>query len=494
MKKQKLYLHIGSTKTATTSLQKFLCDNRDILMNKYSLYYPFSKKYINGAMNYNGSYIFLLNTWKEQIQSLYEDCLQLRCGLIISDEFLSSAGEPDQYIEEIKKLFDVTCICYIRDPVGWCYSGWAQRVRTGGTALDFSAYVSKIEPTQVPAIQKWAASFPDIQLLSFEKHKKCMAESFLEQLSCPFDADFVPISYQNTAVPDMAIPLFRRCTELGLYRLVGKLSAYFECKKGYPRTEPFISQDQIDMILGYHKEWLSIVGGFLPPDEFVLTHEAKSGILHNEAQHADTTFLVDLIDIFYASFPLERLTSKVISSAGSHCMDRVPDNFDPYGYLALYPEALDSALDVYEHYSTHAGPNKLPHKNSGVTLDDLEAWFADSAFKNRCPDDFDVKKYLSLNRDVLEAIGCRKQSSEHKFFDPYHHYCNEGYKEKRRYKEMEVDELLTMSGQSPFKNLVPDDFDPRAYLEMNTDILSAGMDPYEHYSQHGVNENRTYKR
>lgn len=40
---------------------------------------------------------------------------------------------------------------------------------------------------------------------------------------------------------------------------------------------------------------------------------------------------------------------------------------------------------------------------------------------------------------------------------------------------------------------IPKDFDPEAYLELNPDVASAGVDPLVHYLEFGKHENRYYK-
>jgi glycosyltransferase involved in cell wall biosynthesis len=46
---------------------------------------------------------------------------------------------------------------------------------------------------------------------------------------------------------------------------------------------------------------------------------------------------------------------------------------------------------------------------------------------------------------------------------------------------------------SEFRNQVPADFDPEAYLFLNPDVLAARIDPFLHYVHHGVRELRRYK-
>ena len=43
------------------------------------------------------------------------------------------------------------------------------------------------------------------------------------------------------------------------------------------------------------------------------------------------------------------------------------------------------------------------------------------------------------------------------------------------------------------KSIIPADFNPNLYLQLNPDIAQAGADPVEHYLNHGFFENRRYK-
>lgn len=42
-------------------------------------------------------------------------------------------------------------------------------------------------------------------------------------------------------------------------------------------------------------------------------------------------------------------------------------------------------------------------------------------------------------------------------------------------------------------NELPEGFDPEIYLELNSDLMAAGVDPVQHYLEFGWNENRIYK-
>ena len=57
--------------------------------------------------------------------------------------------------------------------------------------------------------------------------------------------------------------------------------------------------------------------------------------------------------------------------------------------------------------------------------------------------------------------------------DPSQHYIDHGSKEGRKY--------------------LPNDFDPKKYLTFNPDVSAAGVDPGQHYIDHGSQERRRYK-
>lgn len=51
---------------------------------------------------------------------------------------------------------------------------------------------------------------------------------------------------------------------------------------------------------------------------------------------------------------------------------------------------------------------------------------------------------------------------------------------------------LKLYATSEYKMLVPVQFDLFTYLILNKDVLFANIDPYKHYYEYGVNEQRIY--
>jgi hypothetical protein len=61
------------------------------------------------------------------------------------------------------------------------------------------------------------------------------------------------------------------------------------------------------------------------------------------------------------------------------------------------------------------------------------------------------------------------------------------------YSKQASSQLVNIHADSYFKLLCPEDFDPQLYLLINTDLIKANVDPYEHYVNFGSIEKRRYK-
>jgi hypothetical protein len=66
-----------------------------------------------------------------------------------------------------------------------------------------------------------------------------------------------------------------------------------------------------------------------------------------------------------------------------------------------------------------------------------------------------------------------------------HKYCNQ---------ELSKEFINTFSlKKNDTKIYLPNDFDPKKYLKLNPDVDAAGVDPGQHYIDHGSQERRKYK-
>ncbi|WOH37520.1 hypothetical protein RI844_19500 [Thalassotalea fonticola] len=146
----KLYIHIGQEKTGTTSLQKFLCENRDLLFRDYGVLYPYQKylstdkrAFFNHA-KFSGaflppeqrSYVNMDNNIDAGIvvESLRKLISRKKPKVIIlSSEHFSSRYTQVQ-IEQLAKMIDfcnVKIISYIRRQDDYQISRFSEALKSG---------------------------------------------------------------------------------------------------------------------------------------------------------------------------------------------------------------------------------------------------------------------------------------------------------------------------------------------------------------------------
>lgn len=145
-----LYLHIGTPKTATTSIQIFCEANVEILEKKGFCYPRLSYSYPNVMNRRNAHFIvgrrYLENgkrdvqeedrIWNEEIGKIVEK-LQQNMNVILSDESIwyAFSVQKNKYWKLLKRLsqqhsFDIKIIVYLRRQDDFATSWWNQRIKS----------------------------------------------------------------------------------------------------------------------------------------------------------------------------------------------------------------------------------------------------------------------------------------------------------------------------------------------------------------------------
>lgn len=145
-----LYLHIGSPKTATTSIQHFCHDNQEVLNQKGYCYPDFGKSYPRVGVLRNGHFI-MAATQQAQSDSIEGEDQEFDAGfatiyelfqkhdnVILSDEGLWNYGYGKnsrvwrQLKRELDKgIFTIKVIVYLRRQDTYLFSWWNQQIKEG---------------------------------------------------------------------------------------------------------------------------------------------------------------------------------------------------------------------------------------------------------------------------------------------------------------------------------------------------------------------------
>ncbi|MDJ0507650.1 MAG: hypothetical protein QNJ64_00105 [Crocosphaera sp.] len=285
-----IYIHIGTHKTATTSLQKFLTINREKLYKKGFLY-PLSgsrkkiqeKKINNGIIDHHNLVFDLLKEHNENYRQKYNQ----RSGdwnslleeiaafsgrnVILSSEFLatcltyndaSKIGKIKQYL----KNYDVKIIVYLRRQDAYFLSIYSQAVKAAFEWDNIKNFIHRRKQLgwgdYYKLLEPWKNVFgaENIIVRPFEKSQliqgiyydflKCIQlNSVYEELEIPQDVNVSPNAKQIQVIcllNKLARELFKKtpqeCQKIYLHRLLNPSQKSSKIVSSIPN---FILQDQL---------------------------------------------------------------------------------------------------------------------------------------------------------------------------------------------------------------------------------------------------------
>lgn len=142
-----LYLHIGTPKTGTTSIQRFFREHPHFLKKQGYVYPDFGKIYEGVGVARNGHFL-VLN--KDEFKEAYIDAVKKikklskkYNNIIISEEAVWNNSKNIKTFIDDMKLNDikVKIILYLRRQDLFLQSKWAQAVKEGETTMNFNEYI-----------------------------------------------------------------------------------------------------------------------------------------------------------------------------------------------------------------------------------------------------------------------------------------------------------------------------------------------------------------
>lgn len=218
-----LYIHIGTPKTATTSLQHF-CDENESILEEQSYCYPiFPHKFKGVSITRNGSFLGYVSSNKKGKRNQLEEEKLFRQGMdmvldnfkkfdnvILSEEATWSAafrrGKPyiwERLHQEAQEHgYEIKIIVYLRRQDSLADSWWKQKVKVGrriystSTWEEFVSDPSQLEFDYYDAIKKIEAVFgkDNIIIRRFGKQyfkNGSIYEDFMEALGVKYSSQFV---------------------------------------------------------------------------------------------------------------------------------------------------------------------------------------------------------------------------------------------------------------------------------------------------------------
>jgi len=208
MIKKHLYLHIGTNKTGSTSIQHYLKENQNLLKSS-GYYYPMEGAYFyppeaspsllaHALLGNRPAYIGNRNIDEEAcVSDIIRDIKQSNCEkVIVSSEHFHWA----KTVDEIKKIYSIffdlfekiTIIVYLRRQDTRLESTWSQRVKMGLITESFDDFLKDhVGWNYYEMLNLWAEVFgkENIVVTPFEKgqfFKNNLIQDFLQTIGCNF--------------------------------------------------------------------------------------------------------------------------------------------------------------------------------------------------------------------------------------------------------------------------------------------------------------------
>ena len=291
--KSTVYLHIGTPKTGSTSIQNFLYDNRDLLVEKGVFYPDMGFDYRNIVHSVNGHFLMNLHpnnkkcekghtkTYDEGFEKLYQ-MGEEHDKILLSEEKLwywyRSDGPFESFWRELKENLsshDMDCriIVYLRRQDSFMQSLWSQRIKAGIRNTSFEEFLKESYPNDYyEYLNNLAGIFGKDHIIarSFERSRfknGDLLEDFLDIFGMDINDGFkVDNSVQNQKLEGSYLELRRMIGHLPEYAkhnvypgfVFQKLQAQNYFKEDFKKYHP-IDSDKLSAFLKSFDESNSLV-------------------------------------------------------------------------------------------------------------------------------------------------------------------------------------------------------------------------------------------
>ena len=254
-----LYLHVGAGKTGTSSIQRFLYHNRQVLQEQGLYISDIGMKINKNAIVHHELAHHTIssdNIW-EKWTGINNN--NQKITLVSSEDFHSKmyGSEGKMYFKKIKNTLTkkkIKIIFYIRRHSQWLQSAYSQWVKSGNLLSEtYSEFSKKYPKNTAQQVIDFARIFDNVNMLvrPFEKESLVQGDLFKDFVSClslPWSNNYkIPAKNPNPRLSIDALELKRRINRFGT---------------------SIISNEEINKLLFEYSQ--------LKPQNYFFTHEIAS--------------------------------------------------------------------------------------------------------------------------------------------------------------------------------------------------------------------------
>lgn len=460
-----LYIHIGSPKTGTTTIQNFLNSNRKKLA-EHGICYPES---INGpALKGHTGHLSMVEAdaklrfdttpWYVYRKKYYEAMLASRCNVnILSAE--AFMGEPASNIDFFTKDFSVKVICYIRNFFDYRVSLQKQLIKEG-LRYDVFAY-GKMTPSSILGNIEDYINLVGENNCFFVNYDKVSRESNILKeffdIVCPTFADNFPGRKANVTVSDAAIKFLYQLQFLPISRQEWNI----------------IRRDILQMDTSVWKHYRS---SFLPQHVFQLDEPCQKAVMRQGQLLKDQNWVKHTLErgVFFANLSNSDLPYEIQADLLSK----------------LSPTSRNILVGHWPYILKNKGPF-LPCMdnidfNSFELLKRLHTAFSLSHGRN-------IRLRAELDEKNATLDKQKQAIAQHDSEILKARFKSARYIRKINFFSYLIKNIFCMAFPSLRQAIYIRQsglFDVGWYIERNPDVARTGVDPILHYVRYGAHEGR----
>lgn len=380
---KKLWIHAGGTKAGSSAIQNFcaqLFHKNEELGKVYKNFSKLSNEYSVDS----GNGMKLLRSF-QNVQDNNE------LGQVILDYFSTSSSEAiistenffiweDYHWQKLKEICDLLdielkVIFYIRDWLPFALSSYDQGIKRHGEWRSFREVAVGLKWLHFETLSKLAQVFSkqDLQILSYEKHKHVLIQSFLRQINInampEFKAQYDIDRVINRSLTQLERKILRRLNKNLAGGVCNSLSDIFLRETPTLKSDFVIEKSDYllleDLILMHTSEADWINEKFFQGQVMVTSGTLSNFKMNNQdGQQCDnetmnlflefiTNYVNNTENLSVQMHLLQRFAKYIESSHSESFRGQLPDGFNPLRYLVLNPELIAAEVDPVNHFVSY---------------------------------------------------------------------------------------------------------------------------------------------
>lgn len=302
---QHYYLHIGSGKSGTSTIQAFLNSNREAL-SRHGVYYPKTKRVLHASLICD-NYLRPIGMRQQAREwgKLIKEAKKTQCGkVVVSCEMLALHAQEED-IRQIKNLLvghKVTIIYYVRRHDSLLQSIYLQGLKMGRHLETPEDYLEGFQRNYLRIVNLWAGVFGDenVTIFPYEKSslKPSLLHTFFDCINEPYLSEYTSVERCNESPCRDAVAAMIAVTYLAKRGGIDRESLKF-VNRAFGKTQQLVSGEKRHFNIFGPEQKRMVVEQNLPQYEEIARRflGREDGILFREPISSEESSMSDSLGL-----------------------------------------------------------------------------------------------------------------------------------------------------------------------------------------------------